>query len=114
MKQWLIIAAAVLCCGLAAAADEAAVSDNPQADYYVAASDMAKLYRALADEMADYTAQRRKVFVVLGGEVDTPTGPAAQVSLLEETEYGLKTLKIFALDEAGCVYEAIWREQEQD
>lgn len=114
MKRWLMtMAAAVLCCGMAVAADEGpleTVGKNPNADYYVATNDLVKVYRAMALEMADLTAQRCKVFLILGDEVDTPTGPATQVTLMEETDHDVKILKIFAVDEAGVVYETEWKE----
>lgn len=114
MKRWLMtMAAVVLCCGMAAAADEDAlesIGKNPNADYYVATNDLVKVYRAMAMDMADLTAQGRKVFLTLGDEVDTPTGPAMQVTLMEETEHDVKIIKIFAVDEAGVVYKTEWKE----
>lgn len=111
MKRWLMVmSTAVLCCGMVIATDEEAIGKDPNADYYVLPSQMVKIYCALAEDMADLTAQKRKVFLTLGDEVNTPTGPATQVTLMEETEHGVKTIKIFALDEGGYVYEVVWKE----
>lgn len=119
MKRWLVAVAAmaVLCCGAATAGDaegQGSIGKDPDADYWVGPKDLAKIYRAMAEDMADLTAQRRKVFLILQDGTETPTGPATQVALIEETECDLNLLKLFAVDEAGAIYTAEWKPLETE